>query len=149
MVPSLTVLFRAIEDVDELFMIVKGSIEVGFEINRTPRYVIRLLKGGVIGMFNITFNRKTMFNYRVKHEFHGFTIRKDEWKAILNNPEYEDLTKTIVKNCKDTFEREIKFKVLNVYRGYITNLKKRIKSKDSLILTVMNLQTNDHVLMSK
>ena len=64
---SMTQLFRTIEEVQEIFFIVKGSIEVGFEINREPKYVVRLGPGGVIGIFNITYNRKTMFNYRVKH----------------------------------------------------------------------------------
>ena len=80
MEPASKVLFKTIEEVEEIFFIVKGSIEIGFEINRMPKYVVRLQKGGVIGIYNITFNKKTMFHYRVKHEFHGYTIKKDNWK---------------------------------------------------------------------
>ena len=97
MEPAYTILFNAIEQVDEIFFIEKGSIEVGFEISRKPKYVVRLEKGGVIGIYNVTFNRKTMFSYRVRHDYHGNTIRKDNWKGIIFNPEYKDLTVHIRK----------------------------------------------------
>ena len=90
--PAGKILYMTIEEVQELFFIVKGSIEVGFELSRVPKYVIRLQKGGVIGIYNVTFNKKTMFHYRVKHEFHGFTIRKDNWNGTMSNPEFADLT---------------------------------------------------------
>ena len=59
-------LYRTIEEVNSIFFIVKGSVEVGFEVNRDPKYVLRLTKGGVFGIYNVTFNKKTMFTYRVK-----------------------------------------------------------------------------------
>lgn len=79
MEPANKILFMTIEEVEEMFFIVKGSIEIGFELSRVAKYVVRLNEGGAIGIYNITFNKKTMFQYRVKHEFHGFTIRKDNW----------------------------------------------------------------------
>ena len=75
-----TVLFQSIEEVEEIFFIVKGHIDIGFEINRQPKYVLRLGPGGVVGIFNITYNKKTMFNYKIKHTYDGYTIRKDNWK---------------------------------------------------------------------
>ena len=69
-----TVLYRIVEEVQELYFIIDGSIDIGFEISRETRYVVRLTKGGVIGIYNITFDRKTSFNYKVKHTFNGFCI---------------------------------------------------------------------------
>jgi len=90
--PSGTLIFKTVEEVLEIFFIVKGSIEIGFEANREARYVIRLHNGGVIGIYNVTYDKKTMFHYRVKENFFGYTIRKDNWKSIIFNPEYEDIT---------------------------------------------------------
>ena len=64
-----TVLFKTIEEVDEIFFIEKGSVDIGFEINRETRFIIRLKQGGVIGIYNLTFNTKTLFMYRVKDRF--------------------------------------------------------------------------------
>ena len=77
--------------VEEIFFIVKGTIDVGFEINRKARYVIRLGPGGVVGIYNITYNKKTMFNYRVRHCYSGYTIRKDNWLSLMRNPEYSEI----------------------------------------------------------
>ena len=77
--------------VEEIFFIVKGTIDVGFEINRNARYVIRLGPGGVVGIYNITYNKKTMFNYRVRHCYSGYTIRKDNWLSLMRNPEYSEI----------------------------------------------------------
>lgn len=98
-----TVLFRTIEEVDEVFFIVDGSIEIGFELSRKPKYVVRLQSGGSVGIYNVTFNKKTMFNYRVKQEFHGFTIRKDNWKSVIFNPEYSELTCFIRHQVEEQF----------------------------------------------
>ena len=67
--PADRVIFKSVEEVEEIFFILQGSIEIGFEISREPKYVLRLSKGGVIGIFNVTFNKKTLFNYRVRQEF--------------------------------------------------------------------------------
>ena len=120
-----TQLFRTIEEVQEIFFIVKGSIEIGFEVNRTPKYVLRLGPGGAIGIFNITYNRKTMFNYRIKNCFTGYTIRKDNWKALLNNPEYSEISEHVKTQVLKDFEMQIKFKCLEVYRKYIYKLRNR------------------------
>jgi hypothetical protein len=122
---SNTRLFRTIEEVQEIFFIVKGSIEIGFEINRIPKYVLRLGAGGVVGIFNITFNKKTMFMYRVKHRFVGYTIRKDNWKSLLGNPEYQEITSNVKARVLKSFEVDIKFKILAVYRKYIYKLRSR------------------------
>lgn len=61
-----TIIFNTIEEVQELFFINKGSVDIGFEVSRDPKYVLRLQKGGVIGIYNVTFDKKTIFIYKVK-----------------------------------------------------------------------------------
>jgi hypothetical protein len=76
-----TIIYRTVEDVEEVFFIDKGSIDIGFEINRESKFVLRLGNGGVVGAYNITFGSKTVFIYKVSNlaDFEGFTIRKDNW----------------------------------------------------------------------
>ena len=57
--PKGTIIFRTVEEVDEIFFIEKGSIDIGFEINRNGKYVMRLRNGGVVGAYNVTQNKKT------------------------------------------------------------------------------------------
>lgn len=73
--PSGTVLYRTIDEVDEIFFIEKGSVDIGFEINRDTRFIMRLGKGGVIGAYNLSYHTKTLFIYRVKDQYSGLTIR--------------------------------------------------------------------------
>jgi hypothetical protein len=61
--PSGTVLYKTIDEVDEIFFIEKGSVDIGFEVNRDTKFIIRLVRGGVIGIYNLTYNCKTLFLY--------------------------------------------------------------------------------------
>lgn len=144
--PAFSVIFQTIEEVQEIFFIMKGSIEIGFEVSRKPKYVLRLTRGGVIGIFNVTFNRKTMFSYRVRHEFEGYTIRKDNWKQIINNEEYELITNQMRRTIKEQFNNQIKHKVLQIYRKYIFKLRQR-KDRGE-ILAVLDIHSNEHMLMN-
>ena len=86
------IIYKTIQEVDEIYFIEKGSVDIGFEINREPNYVIRLQKGGVVGIYNVTFDKKTVFIYKVKTCFEGFSIRKSNWKQIIYSSDHEDLT---------------------------------------------------------
>jgi hypothetical protein len=59
-----TIIYVTIQEVEEMFFIMKGSVDVGFEESRTSKYVLRLAKRNVIGAFNCTFNKKTLFMYK-------------------------------------------------------------------------------------
>ena len=56
-------IYRTIEEVEEVFFIEKGAIDIGFEVNRDVKYVLRLREGGVVGAYNMTFNCKSIFMY--------------------------------------------------------------------------------------
>ena len=74
-----TLLFNTNQDTEEMFFINSGSIDVGFELNTDRKYCLRLIKGGSIGFYNCTFNKRTMFVYKVNNYFKGMTIRKTNW----------------------------------------------------------------------
>ena len=59
-----------------MFFIMDGTIDIGFEISRDTKYVLRLPKRNVIGAFNCTFDKKTLFKYKVSRKIAAYTIRK-------------------------------------------------------------------------
>jgi hypothetical protein len=89
--PRDTIIYRSIEVVDEMFFIMKGNIDIGFEISRNARYCIRLDKMNVIGVWNITFDKKTNFIYRVYDRLEAFTVRKIPWRHHLENPDFSSI----------------------------------------------------------
>jgi hypothetical protein len=60
------ILFKSLASVEEVLFIESGSLDIGFELNDKAKYCIRLSDGGVVGSYNCTFNKKTMFIYRCR-----------------------------------------------------------------------------------
>ena len=59
-----TIIYLTIQEVEEMFIIMNGTVDVGFEESRTTKYVLRLPNRNVIGAYNCTFNKKTIFMYK-------------------------------------------------------------------------------------
>ena len=59
------ILYKTVDEVDEIFFISTWCVDIGFEISRVSKYVVRLSGGGVVGAFGATFNQKTLFIYKV------------------------------------------------------------------------------------
>jgi CRP-like cAMP-binding protein len=102
------IIFRTVEEVNEIFFIESGSVDIGFEINRDSKYVLRLFKGGCIGAYNVTFSTKTAFIYKVSQSYTGLTIRKQKWLNLLGEEEYLDLAKFIKNKVRKEYEAKIK-----------------------------------------
>jgi hypothetical protein len=94
------VLFRPLESVDELIFLEKGSIDIGFVLNDSPKYIVRLQAGGVVGVFNVTFNVKTRFLYTCYHTATAYGVSKSDWLRIMGicgdcNPDYKEISDTV------------------------------------------------------
>jgi hypothetical protein len=57
------IFYNALQTTDELYFIMDGAVDVGFEVNKRNKYCLRLKKGNVIGAFNCTFEQKTLYSY--------------------------------------------------------------------------------------
>ena len=111
-VPAETVVFGTNVETHEMFFINSGSIDIGFELNNKTKFSLRLFKGGVVGAFNCTYNKKTIFIYKVKSEFKGLTIRKMKWLSILKNDEFHMISNVVKQNVSREYFLKIKNKVL-------------------------------------
>lgn len=78
-----------------MFFIMNGSIDIGYEVDRLPKYCVRLKKRNVIGAYNCTFNKKTLFIYKVSSDMNCFSIRKLNWIRHINDPEFSNISQTL------------------------------------------------------
>jgi hypothetical protein len=58
------IIFDELDEVNEAIFIEKGSIDVGFEINRKKQFVIRLIQDVQIGSYNITFDKRSKYIFK-------------------------------------------------------------------------------------
>lgn len=120
-----TVLFNTLEEVNEIFFIEQGCVNIGFEINRGHRFVIRLSSGGVVGGYNCTFNRKTQFVYQVCQDMEAQTLKKHEWRSLLSDPDYAVLSRSLRANQEREYLTRIKNRVTAEKAKYLDSLKRR------------------------
>jgi len=118
-----TILFRENDEVAELLFMIKGTIDIGFEVNKQSKFCLRFTKEVVIGAYNVCNSLRTLFVYKCKTNCSGYFIRKDAWLSILEcDPEISDY---IRNNVKEYYIKEIKNKVLKVKLNYINRTKMR------------------------
>ena len=74
---------------NEVIFYESGTFEIGYEINRFTRYILKyknsLARAVVIGGYGATFNKRSHFKYRTVTECRGFYIRKLNWLTILED----------------------------------------------------------------
>lgn len=78
------VLYNELDEMNEVLFFETGTFEIGYEINRFTRYILRLknnrAKANVIGAYGATFNKRSLFKYRSITECRGYFIRKLNWQ---------------------------------------------------------------------
>lgn len=78
-------IYGALQATDEMYFIMGGAVDVGFEVNKTNKYCLRLKKGNVIGAYNCTFEQKTLYSYVVKYDVKAYVIRKTQWRSLIQD----------------------------------------------------------------
>ena len=88
---SNTFLYYELDDFSEVLFFDKGQVDIGFEINKKKRYVLRRWNNIIIADQGCTFNQNSEFIYRVYEECEGYSIRRNCWREILESDEYPEL----------------------------------------------------------
>ena len=68
-----------LDDVSQVTFIEKGTYDYGFEINKKYIFCIRKPIGGIIGMYEVFFNRRCTFVVRADTDCIGYYIIKKDW----------------------------------------------------------------------
>jgi hypothetical protein len=71
-----TVLKDELDEADEVLFVVKGSVVIGYEVNKVKKYCIRQKNNSVVGAFMVTFNQRSEFVYTALSNIEGFFVRK-------------------------------------------------------------------------
>ena len=65
------ILFRELQEIETVIFVTKGNVDVGFEINRKEKMVLRFSNRIIIGAYNCAENKKTLFLYKCKTDVFG------------------------------------------------------------------------------
>ena len=79
-----------------MYFVCKGFYKIGYEINKTIKYKLLFGPRTVIGGFAIAFNQRHNYFYRSQSFLQAFSIRRRNWKALVN--EYESFMNSIKIN---------------------------------------------------
>ena len=132
-----SIIFRELEEVQEVLFQEKGTIDIGFEVNRQARFCLRLQKGAIIGAYQCTENKKCMFVSRAATDVHGFMLRKQIWSDLLES--VPELSPYLRQNIKADFIKNIYIKVTMEKRRFLKNMES--KNINNQVITVTDLKS--------
>ena len=87
--PKRTVIYNELDESDMIYFFVKGQFAIGFNINLETQFPIIYEKYRIVGMYGVTFLKRSQYIYRTKTNTEGFFIRRQNWKNIMD-PEKND-----------------------------------------------------------
>ena len=77
-------LFNEFDEFLEIMFVMKGSIVIGFDVNKLRHYCIKLTNGCEIGAFGCSFHQRSCYIYTAATNIEGYFIRKQNWMEMLN-----------------------------------------------------------------
>ena len=67
----------------EILFVMKGSVVVGYEINKVKKYCMKYRDKCIIGDYGVTFNQRSPLLYTALTDIHALSIRKEVWFEVL------------------------------------------------------------------
>ena len=106
-----TILFDELDEVNEVIFFNRGSLDLGFEINRFKHFVLRIKDDLMLGAYNLACNKRTKYIYKTNSVCTGFFIRRENWKELVDNDEYSEISQILVEQCKKYYQDNIQSKM--------------------------------------
>ena len=138
-----TILFQELDEINEVIFIETGECDIGYEINKQQKYVIRYSKSTVVGAFNCTFNKRAIFCYKANSECKGYSIRRSNWVQLVDENEFPNISKILKKNVEYDYLTNIKNKVLDCKKKHILKYQKRSDYQQMLTIIPHDALTGD------
>ena len=85
-----------LDEITELIFVSKGTVVVGYEVNKQKKYCVRYDNYCVIGSYGITFDERSNQIYTALTPVSGYSIRKENWHELMNN--HQDISSCIKRN---------------------------------------------------
>ena len=132
------ILYNELEEISEIFFVSKGSTDIGYQVNKKPKFVIRYTDKTMVGAYNVSFNKRSLFIYKCSTDCHGYFIRKQKWVSILSQD--KDIETFINQNVEKWYINQIKRKVLQLKEKDL--MKMSIRKDFDCVYTVSNKDKN-------
>ena len=78
-----TILVDELDEFNEILFFQRGTMLIGYEINKCRKYCLKYVDKSVIGAYGVTFNQRSAFIYTALTNCYGFSIRKQNWQKII------------------------------------------------------------------
>ena len=107
-------IYNELDEVNEVYFFNHGDYDVGFEINRELYFVIRYknsLSANIIGAYGVTFNKRSKFIYRTVTVCEGFSVRKTNWKTLMDDEDNTIIAGHLKKLLKKDYTKTLFNKV--------------------------------------
>ena len=117
---SETIFVKELDDFSEIMFFNRGTVDIGFEVNRKVKFVLRKQNSIVIADHGCTFNHKSCFIYKAKTVCEGFAIKKLNWLKVLNSN--QRIAEQIKKNIITRYFYGLKIKIMKEKRKEILRL---------------------------
>ena len=78
------IIYKELEECQEIYFVMKGLYSVGFEINKIMKYRLQFSPRTAIGGFNMQFGKRMLFIFKADTELDCLSIRKKNFFNLTN-----------------------------------------------------------------
>ena len=101
-----------LDEFTEVLFYMTGSYNIGFTVNRVHKFPLRYGGCRVIGAYNVSYNKRSMFAYKTYERCQGYFVRKSNWLRIMAEEEYQYLVELFKQNAREEYFSTIKSRLL-------------------------------------
>lgn len=80
-------IYQELDSAEEIYFIMQGRYDIGYELNYCKRYRIQFGERTVIAGFNVANDQRINFNYRAHSYISAYSIRRKTWKELQKDHE--------------------------------------------------------------
>lgn len=76
------IIYNELDDCDQVIYVMHGQYDVGYTINLFTKMKIRLSCKTIIGVFEVSYNRRCSYIYRAHTDMQCLFITQKDWKIL-------------------------------------------------------------------
>ena len=135
------IILHELEEVLEMTFVLSGTFLVGYDINKTRKFVVSHSEGKVIGEYNIMFMQQSLYIVKCKVDIFGYALSRRAWQHL--RAEYAVYTRQLMKKCFRNAHRDI---IMPIYASKQTMIKHYQSRADSKNIVVVHEQEGQAVM---
>ena len=121
-----------LSDVSQVIYVMKGRYRIGYEVNKNESLKMQLTKGSMIGGYECSYDRRSIYIYRAHTDIEGYFITKRCWKQLEQG--HPELFKNIRRKTLMHFANVIHKNLEMLKEKDIEHFDKRSDYKQVLVL---------------